>query len=40
VVRIVLQTANRTFDGYDPQYHGQGILDMKAAVAELVREYP
>ena len=32
LVRILKQSANRSFDGYDPKRHGVGMLDVKAAL--------
>ena len=32
VLQILLDTANKDFDGYDPKQHGMGILDVEAAL--------
>lgn len=32
VLTILLESADRAFEGYDPALHGQGILDIKAAL--------
>ena len=36
LVTILKRTANRTFTGYDPKKHGQGILDVRKALEAIV----
>lgn len=33
VLQILLDTADRSFEGYDPAVHGRGILDIEAALS-------
>ena len=33
VLRLLLSTANRAFESYNPELHGQGLLDVEAALA-------
>ena len=32
MLQILLDTADSTFTGYDPELHGAGILDVEAAL--------
>lgn len=32
VLEVLLESANRSFDGYEPELHGRGILDIEAAL--------
>ncbi|WP_018405459.1 S8 family peptidase [Marinobacter gelidimuriae] len=32
VLTVLLESADRSFEGYDPELHGQGILDIEAAL--------
>ncbi len=36
MVRILKDSANRNFPGYDPKQHGRGMLDVKAALDAMV----
>jgi hypothetical protein len=38
LVRILKQSANRTFKGYNPDKHGQGILDIGAALKQMEKK--
>jgi subtilisin family serine protease len=40
VLQILLDTADDTFTGYNPELHGQGILDIEAALQVDVSRYP